>query len=62
MTVRNRTHILFEYGMANAHPHRCGQGIPAEDHPRWLKLEAVNRELGQLREEWWEEQNRIRLP
>ena len=62
MTVRSRDHILFEYGVGHAHPHRCGQPVPWEDHPHWLRLEAINKELDELRQARLEERQAGWLP
>lgn len=43
--------VQFEYGVEAAHPHRCGQPPALADHPRWLQLEAVNRELALINEQ-----------
>jgi len=51
MTFRVQPTLLYEYGVAYAHPHRCGEVIPLEEHPKWLKLQALEREIDQLRQQ-----------
>ena len=48
MQFKGHQHVRFEYGIGQAHPHRCGQEVTAEEHPKWLRLEAVNAELDSL--------------
>ena len=58
----DHAHVRFEYGLSSAVPHRCGQAVLDQDHPRWLKLEAVNRELEQLARQRVAEEQRRSLP
>lgn len=56
MTFKFNRQVLFTYGIDLARPHVCGQVDPPQDHPDWLKLEAVNRELSDLaRHHEWEQ-------
>ena len=48
MYFKGHPHVRFEYGMSTAQPHRCGQEVLVDEHPKWLQLERVNRELDAL--------------
>jgi hypothetical protein len=63
MSITWAPHVRFYYGMAETRPHRCGEApILTGDDVKWLKLEAVNRELDALRQQAIEDQNRRWLP
>jgi hypothetical protein len=63
MSIKWAPHVRFTYGMTLTHPHRCGEEpVPDQDHPRWLQLEAVNRELDQLAQQRIAEEQRQWLP
>jgi hypothetical protein len=56
MTFRAMPTLLYEYGVAYAHAHKCGELARLEDHPKWLQLKAAHKaldELAQQREEEW---------
>jgi len=63
MSFKHQPDVRYVYGLATAHPHHCGRP-PAEDvdHPHWLHLEAVNKELDELRRARIEESHQRWLP
>lgn len=63
-SVKWAPHVRFYYGMAETRPHVCGQEpvLSGLDDVKWLRLEAVNRELDALRQQAIDDQQRRWLP
>lgn len=51
MSFRAQPELLYEYGIAYAHTHKCGELVRPEDHPKWLKLQQTQKDLDELRQQ-----------